>query len=946
MVLQTAQCIFSGKVKTVLLFLLCPLFLCCQIVDAEMEVDGWEILTENDLLYFEDGTRSLAFDEVLKREFTVENQKSVNRQAIHWYRFSLANIENKDLLFMSFRLVDFSDVYVPIKGSKAYAHYTVGLFAKKKEKVVGTEHLQMLRLQTGEIDFSRPFYFNKRMVTHWTRNNWGHMPAFVFDTDNIAVSRDLLWLNYEERDVPFYIGVVFIAFFLFLVNFLINKNKSYLIYGIYLLGVALYYANRLPLFLNIYQKTIPELYFYVNQVTHIANIGCYTWFVFYFLDFKNVFPKAYKFTRRLLFGILVFGVLYSVQIIVFPYFSLRFFMIDAFRVVVMLLSIGLFVFLMFQKPDTIAKIVLIGSLVLIAGNILSLVLGDYTMFLKLMILEIILFSLVVALRNKEINDGRLRYRYDLEVEKMKLKTLEELDSVKTRFYENITHEFRTPLTLIISPVTEKLSDPEISPKEREELGFIQRNAHKLLDLVNQILDLSKLEEGSIQLTVRKGDLNKVILLLIAPFREEAFRKNIGFSYSVQEVETAWFDKGVIEKVVTNLLSNALKYTPENGNVHIESYAKNGNWVFVITNTVDSDISIDVSKLFTRYYRASKNIQGTGIGLNITKELVALAKGNIVANTLQNNEIQFTVSLPIKKSLFAESIVGDGRENNIDDNLDKGLGDQKEILLKEWGHSPSMRKNIENTGLPKLLVVEDNPEMRAFIVSNFKGDYQIKEAENGLVGIDLAIEFLPDLIISDIMMPVKNGFELCDALKQNVLTSHIPVILLTAKVGEENELQGFKTGADEYITKPFSVKKLKVRVKQLIQNQKQLGDYYKTTFSIGSDVTISDSDSEFLKLLKTVMDEHITDPGFNVDAFVGAMKMSRRQLQRKLKAMVGVAPSEFIRKERVKLAAKLLKQSDATVSEISYQVGFKTPSYFIKCFKEIYGCTPNEFSENL
>ncbi|MBQ4913926.1 helix-turn-helix domain-containing protein [Maribacter sp. MMG018] len=946
MALRMEQYVFSGKIKAVLLFVLCPLFLCCQIVDVETEVGDWKILTQNDLLHFEDDTRSLTFSEVLKKEFTAAQQENQNKQAVHWYRFSLINEKNKGQLFMSFRLVDYSDVYVPVKGEEGYRHHTVGFFAKKKEKIVGGEHLQMLRLQTDEIDFSRPFYFNRRMITHWAKNNWGHLLAFFFADDNVALSRDLLWINYKESDIYFYIGVVFISFFLFLVNFLISKNKSYLIYGLYLLGVALYYANRLPIFLNLYQNTIPELYFYVNQIAHIANIGCYTWFVFYFLDFKNAFPKAYKFTKRLLFGILIFGILYTLQIIVFPYFSLRFFVIDAFRVVVMLLSIGLFVFLMFQNPDTIAKIVLIGSMVLIAGNILSLVMGDHTMFLKLMVLEIILFSLVVALRNKEVNDGRLRYRYDLEVEKMKLKTLKELDSVKTRFYENITHEFRTPLTLIISPVVKKLSDPELSQEEREELELIQRNADKLLDLVNQILDLSKLEEGNVKLTVRRGDLGEVIEPLINPFRQEAKNKNIDFLCRIEDIETAWFDKDIIEKVVVNLLSNALKYTPENGSVRIESYSKNGNWIFIITNTVDGDVAIDVSKLFTRYYRASKNIQGTGIGLNITKELVELAKGNIVANTLQNNEIQFTVSLPIKKSLFIDNIADDVDEKIMEVNLSTEVENGNKTLLKESNNTSFIKNKLEDAELPKLLVVEDNPEMRAFIVSNFKGDYQIKEAENGLVGIDLAIEFLPDLIISDIMMPVKNGFELCDAVKQNIQTSHIPVILLTAKVGEENELQGFKTGADDYMTKPFSVKKLKVRVRQLIQNQKQLGDYYGTTFSIDPEMTVSETDSEFLKLLKEVMDGHITDPDFNVDAFVGAMNMSRRQLQRKLKTIIGMSPIEFIRNERVKLAAKLLKLSDATVSEISYQVGFKTPSYFIKCFKETYGCTPSEFSENL
>lgn len=930
---------------TIVFLVFLPLILFCQNTNDNTKIDEWTIVSNTDIFHFEDTSMNMSFNDVLGKTFTQGQTENLNTQSVYWYRFTLPNKQPKKQLSLQFGITDFSDVYVPIKNKDGYQHYVVGGFAKQKETIVTSSQLYILTLQTDSIDFKRPFYFNKSMITHWSKNNWKYLPSYLFAENDISLQKDILQINYNYRDMPFYIGIVFISFFLFLVNFFISKNKSYLIYGLYLLGVTLYYANREPLFLNLYQKTIPELYFYVNQLAHISNIGCYTWFVFCFLDFKHDFPKVYPFTRKLLLGILIFGVLYGLQMVLFPYFPYRFLVMDMFRLIVMVISVGLFIFLMFQKPNGIAKIVLVGSLVLVAGNVLSLILEDFTIFLKLMILEIILFSAVVALKNKQIDNKLIKNKYDLEVEKMKIKTLEELDATKTRFYENITHEFRTPLTLILAPIERKLTKTSLSLNEKNDLNLIQRNAKRLLSLVNQMLDLAKLEEGAIKLSVKKGNLNTVLEPLISNHQQEALNKHIHFTQNVQNVKTvktAWFDPDIVEKVTANLLSNALKYTPKNGNINIKSYTKDGYWVLETTNTINPNVKIDVSKLFTRYYRANKHTDGVGIGLNIAKELVELANGNIMANTLPDNKIQFTVSLPIELPFFTENYVE--KENLIDQTETNN----KKSSTVEQKHSTKLdtveNKHPKNT-LPQLLIVEDNADMCDFIVSNLDDKYQILEADNGKTGVELAQKHLPDLIISDVMMPVKNGFELCNDIKQNTLTSHIPVILLTAKVGEENEIQGFKTGADAYITKPFSAEKLKVRTQKLIDAQKRMAEHYKNTFSINPDLAITDTEAEFLKRLKSVLNKHITNAEFNNEYFSELMQMSERQLHRKLKAVIGMTPTEFVRNERVKLAAELLKKSDATVSEIAYQVGFNTPSYFIKCFKEMYGCTPKEFSSN-
>ena len=247
--------------------------------------------------------------------------------------------------------------------------------------------------------------------------------------------------------------------------------------------------------------------------------------------------------------------------------------------------------------------------------------------------------------------------------------------------------------------------------------------------------------------------------------------------------------------------------------------------------------------------------------------------------------------------------------------------------------------------PLLLVVEDEADIRAFIISIFKNNYQVIEAENGKIGISKALKKMPDLIISDIMMSEIDGIQLCNTLKTNELTSHIPIILLTAKVGEENEIEGVKTGADAYVTKPFKSEKLKIRVEKLIENRRQLQKHFSKTLSIKPELSITSAESDFLKRLQTVLDEHITEPDFTSERFGKLMHMSRTQLHRKLKAISGMSASEFIRSQRLKLAIRLLEESDASISEIAYQVGFNTPSYFSKCFKVEYNCTPNEYLSN-
>ncbi|WP_298898958.1 two-component regulator propeller domain-containing protein [uncultured Psychroserpens sp.] len=520
-----------------------------------------------------------------------------------------------------------------------------------------------------------------------------------------------------------------------------------------------------------------------------------------------------------------------------------------------------------------------------------------------------------------------KFKWKLEtqvrLEHAETERLKQLDEFKTKLYTNISHEFRTPLTLISGPIDQQLSRKALDPKDRKELNLVKQNANRLLNLVNQMLDLSLIDSGQLRLQVEKGNLNVLLKQIIAAFQYKANNKHIHINSRIENLTTAWYDVDLIEKIASNLLSNAIKYAPEHTEIIIDANVLDTSLVLSIINVNTSISKKDFEKLFQRFYQDNEASDGVGVGLALVKELVNLSKGNITTNTVDQNKVQFTVTLPISKSAFTSSEIKTETRNQIAlDVLDNNLN-----------------KNHDD---PLLLIVEDDKDIRAFVSSIFKNNYQIIEAENGKTGIEVALQHIPDIIISDIMMPIQDGIALCNTLKYNELTSHVPIILLTAKVGEENEIEGLKTGADAYITKPFNSEKLQLRVKKLIENRQQLQKHFSKDFTINPEISITSTEAEFLKRLKLVLDEKITNTDFTSEAFSEAMHMSRTQLHRKLKAIVNMSTSEFIRAQRLKLSIDLLKKSDATISEIAYQIGFNTPSYFIKCFKDTYNCTPNEY----
>ncbi|MBU2930135.1 response regulator [Winogradskyella psychrotolerans] len=511
--------------------------------------------------------------------------------------------------------------------------------------------------------------------------------------------------------------------------------------------------------------------------------------------------------------------------------------------------------------------------------------------------------------------------------------LQELDGFKSKLFANISHEFRTPLTLISGPIDKRLNSKGLNDEDRTEFKMIQRNSDRLLNLVNQLLDLSKLESGHLKLKVGQGNLSVLLKSMASSFQHKAIQKQINYTINIEEIENVWFDKDVIEKTVINLLSNAFKYTPENGNIHFIASVIDDKLQLNIENNSKVLTKEQIENIFNRFYQADENTEGVGIGLSLVKEIVNLSYGIITVENTSSKTMVFNVQLPILKSQFKP-------KDLTDDTIDLSIAEQKDYTVETENETIQ----IIDEDLPILLIVDDHEDIRAFVKTAFKNNYQVVEAANGEIGVEKAIELIPDIIISDVMMPKVNGFQLSEILKQDERTCHIPIILLTAKADDTDKFMGLETGADDFIVKPFKIKGLEARVKNLIVSRLKLRERYSQEVILRpKDIAISNFDKQFLEKIQLVLNQNLTEPNFSAKDFSKVVGMSRMQLHRKLKALTGLSATEFVRSQRLKLAADLLKKSDANVSEIGYSVGFNDHSYFTKCFKEVYHCTPTEFA---
>ncbi len=518
--------------------------------------------------------------------------------------------------------------------------------------------------------------------------------------------------------------------------------------------------------------------------------------------------------------------------------------------------------------------------------------------------------------------------------------LKELDTVKSSFFANISHEFRTPLTLISGPLEEQLQKEQLSNKEKRNLKIAKKNSERLVKLVDQLLNLSKLESGNRKLMIDKGNLKRLFHsnLDAFTFLAESNDQQYTTEITLKDHSEYWYDTDIIERVITNLVDNAIKHSSQGECINVKATVKEERLFITVSNTGSSLSSHQIHKLFERFYSTSDNNVGTGIGLALTKELVLLHKGKIEVEST-NNEVFFNVELPVSKKSFKNSEIHKRKEPIDSVKIDDGYEIENDNRIDTL-------QDVSENDLPVLLIVDDNSDLRKYLASLLEDYYKIVTSENGNSGFDKATEVVPDLIITDLMMENGDGLKLTKHCKTTEITSHIPIIMLTAKAGDENELIGLETGADAYITKPFNMAILKKTIQNLIDSRKKLQERYsQEVVLLPNDIKLNSTDMKFLDKLQSVMDTHLVEVEFDVSQFADLLGMSRMQLHRKLKALTGQSATEFIRNQRLNLAAQLLKKAtEINISEIAYKVGFNNPSYFTRCFKKQYGVAPSDFKK--
>ena len=569
-----------------------------------------------------------------------------------------------------------------------------------------------------------------------------------------------------------------------------------------------------------------------------------------------------------------------------------------------------------------------------------------TMFLYACLIILLLFAALLAIivraywTKNRMNMELSRQKKKLEEQRDQLislsKQLEEATHAKLVFFTNVSHDFRTPLTLVADPVEQLLEDKTLTPRQQSLLKVVHKNVHILLRLVNQILDFRKYENDKLELVRANMNLRVQLQEWSHSFQTLALKKHIHFVLEVNDDRADYLmavDAEKMERVYFNLLSNAFKFTPENGTITVTlstlTKEEGGRYARLVVADTGSGISVQhIRHIFDRFYQIDVNHAGSGIGLALAKAFVELHGGEITVDSVEGKGTVFTVDIPM--TVVEEPSADLVQEPRI----------TQQTVVEEL-EDMETEEQIPDENKECILIIDDNADVRDYVKSLLKEEYTVIEAPDGRAGVKKAMKYVPDAIICDVMMPVMDGLECCRKLKTELQTSHIPVMLLTACSLDEQRIQGFECGADSYISKPFNSKLLLVRLRNLMDNHKRLKQFFgdKTTLSKES---VSDVDKGFVDRFRELIEENLADSELSVEDLGSKMGLSRVQLYRKIKALTNYSPNELVRIARLKKAASLLASSEKTISEITYEVGFTSPSYFTKCYKEYFGESPTDF----
>ena len=746
------------------------------------------------------------------------------------------------------------------------------------------------------------------------------------------------------RDWSF-MGLLLAIILLHLAFFLIARDRPFLYHSLFLFGVGIYLLDHFGIMSDLYViRDFPMLrQFLVYFSLGLIDIA-YIQFVRSFFDLRTVLP----FWDRLLRWLVVLRLVLLVGLEVFYWYTFDEHFADDFSAyfagplyLFMLLFIG-YQSLFRRRLYRTGVFLVVGTLFFIVAVLLF-----STSFLTFGNNQTVLTrtGLLFVLGEMFIFTTGLGFRFkNLVREKREAQRLKDLNEFQTRLYTNLTHEFRTPLT-VIQGMADELSAylPAGNAKSREAVDLIKRNGDQLLNLVNRLLELARLEAGHLILHYKQGDLVAYLRYLTQSFQSFAANQGVSLQF-LTELETldTSFDEEKLQHILSNLLSNAIKYTPEGGRVSVLVRTEGGQ---LFLQVKDNGVGIPPEQLphiFDRFFQGkpSQRVQrpGTGIGLAMTGELLRLMQGSIEVESQPDEGSTFTVILPLVDVADAPAWTGAAGQ------VEEAPASRHAATGKPLAE-PDL--NLES-GRPIVLIVEDNLDVVRYLQTILAGKYQLAVAYDGESGVVKAQEIVPDLVVSDVMMPGKSGFDLCEALKTHSLTDHIPVILLTARAASEDKLSGLRHGADVYLTKPFAKEELLIRVQNLIELRRTLQARYRQepASKTGPAVDLADEPEDpFLVQARQVIEGNLSNEDFNVHDFSRALGLSRTQVHRKLQALTGLATTHFITRVRLAQAREmLLVEQDLQIAEIAYRVGFRDPNYFTRRFKEEFGVTPSDLRD--
>jgi signal transduction histidine kinase/DNA-binding response OmpR family regulator len=848
----------------------------------------------------------------------------------YWLRIPVTSLSSIDHWWFIIRpSIKEYDYYARIDRMKFYQLDTLGQIIDSQQSGVSIpksqKKLQMAAGFTG-ADLSLPAHQAQFLFIQLSQDFNGEPFNINIELRNPSTGipeSQFSSLLFTLSGIAFVMGLLSLFFFLFI------REKAYLYFFIYLLFLSLHYLILHPA-LPFTDKFIPWAPLLTSHFFVLFTMGGFIMFMMFGRHFINLPVLSPKTDYWLMMLLRVWGILVAVNILAMIFMKRT--LTEGYSFLPVLISIGFIVRFAFFK-NTLARFFVVGAGWLLIWTLTGM------LFVERM-LEIGINPWPIGqVGQMLIYLAGIAYKIRInEHEKAEAQRIREMDGIKSRFFANISHEFRTPLTLIrglLQQITgnHAPSNGTIMVQPRQ-LQTMQRNADRLLELVNQLLDLSRLDSGKMKLQIIRGDILQILKTLSHAFDSMAERKQIHYHiHFPEQTPIAFFDKDKLEKIFTNLLSNAFKYTPEKGMVSVNVEMIGGRLRITVEDTGPGIAKKELDKVFDRFYQSEGNEdKGSGIGLALVKELVELYKGQISVSSEPGKGSQFRVSLPVERSAFSDQEMVFGEWHSKDEEL---------IMNSDDGEASHVRE-AQKAQLPLLLVVEDNTDLRQFIRETMEQAFHVIEAPNGKDGFERAVNEVPDIIISDVMMPGIDGFTLTARLKKDERTSHIPVILLTAKAGQQHKVEGLETGADDYLTKPFEARELLVRSQNLIDQRKLLRQKFAGQLQIRPSEIVADSvDVHFLAKVMETIEQHMSSESFGVEELAQEIAMSRSQLHRKLVSLIGKSPSELLRQTRLIRAKELLQKKAGTPAEVAYQVGFNSHSYFSKCYKEEFGINPSE-----